>query len=53
MGYCLRLGARDLFFVHHSTDKIAFATAFAIPVVELWLEQEIAQYFFNFFFFFF
>ena len=29
--------------MHHSTDRIAHTTAFIIPVVEHWLEQEIAQ----------
>ena len=31
---------QGLFYMHHSTDRIAFAT----PVVEYWLEGEIAQW---------
>ena len=30
--------------MHHPTDRIAHTTAFVIPVVELWLESEIAQW---------
>ena len=30
--------------MHHPTDKIAHTTAFVTPVVEHWLEQEIAQW---------
>ena len=29
--------------MHHPTDRIAHTTAFVTPVVEHWLEQEIAQ----------
>ena len=29
--------------MHHSTDRMAPTTAFGIPVVEHWLEQEITQ----------
>ena len=28
--------------MHHSTDRIAHTTAFVTPVVEHWLEREIA-----------
>ena len=31
------------FYMHHPTDRIAYTTDFATPVVALWLEQEIAQ----------
>ena len=31
------------FHMHHHTDRIAHTTAFATPVVEHWLEREIAQ----------
>ena len=31
------------FYMHHPTDRIAHTTAFVTPVVELWLEPEIAQ----------
>ena len=30
--------------MHHPTDKIAHTTAFVTPVVEHWLEREIAKY---------
>ena len=29
--------------MHHTTDMITHTTAFVTPVVEHWLEQEIAQ----------
>ena len=29
--------------MHHPTDRIAHTTAFVIPVVEHWLEQEIKK----------
>ena len=31
-------------FLHHPTDRIAHTTAFVTPVVENWLEREIAQW---------
>ena len=43
MGYYFRLTAR-LFYMHHPTDRIAHTTAFVTPVVEHWLEREIAQW---------
>ena len=30
--------------MHHPTDRITHTTAFVTPVVEHWLEQEIAQF---------
>ena len=30
--------------MHHPTERIAHTTAFVTPVVEHWLEQEIAQW---------
>ena len=30
--------------MHHPTDRIAHVTAFVTPVVEHWLEREIAQW---------
>ena len=30
--------------MHNPTDRIAHTTAFVIPVVEHWLEREIAQW---------
>ena len=29
--------------MHHTTDRIGYNTAFVTPVVDHWLEQEIAQ----------
>ena len=29
--------------MHHTAERIAHTTAFVIPVVEHWLEREIAQ----------
>ena len=29
--------------MHHPTDRIAHTTAFVTPVMEHWLEREIAQ----------
>ena len=45
IGYSYRLTARVLFFyMHHPTDRITHTTAFVTPVVEHWLEREIAQW---------
>ena len=33
-----------VFYMHHPTDRITHTTAFVIPVVEHWLEQDIAQW---------
>ena len=30
--------------MHHPTDRIAHTTAFVTPIVEHWLEREIAQW---------
>ena len=30
------------YFINHTTDRIVHSTVFVIPVVEHWLEQEIA-----------
>ena len=30
--------------MHHPTDRIAHTTAFVTPVVEYWLERELAQW---------
>ena len=35
---------KSSFYMHHPTDMIAHTTAFVTPVVEHWLEQEIAQW---------
>ena len=33
--------------MHHPTDRITHTTAFVTPVVEYWLEREIAQWVFR------
>ena len=35
---------QGFFYMHHPTDMIAHTTAFVTPVVEHWLEREIAQW---------
>ena len=42
ISYSYRLTARVL--MHHPTDRITHTTAFVTPVVEHWLEREIAQW---------
>ena len=32
------------FYMHHPTDRIIHTTAFVTPVMEHWLEREIAQW---------
>ena len=32
------------FYMHHPTDRITHTTAFVTPVVEHWMEREIAQW---------
>ena len=34
----------EFFYMHHPTDRIANITAFITPVVEDWLERDIAQW---------
>ena len=43
MGYSFRLTARVILYAH-PTDRITHTTAFVTPVVEHWLEREIAQW---------
>ena len=48
-GYSYRLTASaprfiQFFYQHHPTDRMTHTTAFVIPVVEHWLEREIAQW---------
>ena len=33
-----------LFYMHHPTDRITHTTVFVTPVVEHWLERELAQW---------
>ena len=42
MGYFFQLAAR-FFYMHHPTDRIIHTTAFVTPVMEHWLEWQIAQ----------
>ena len=44
IGYSFRLAAGVLLYSHNPTDRIAHTTAFVTPVLEHWLEQEIAQW---------
>ena len=45
MCYYFQLAASVvLVYMHHPTDRIEYATAFVTPVVEHWLEREIAQW---------
>ena len=37
-------GEQGVFYMHHPTKRIAHTTAFITPVVEHWLEHEIAQW---------
>ena len=39
-GLLFPLSSNGSFYMHHPTDRIAHTTAFVIPVVEHWLEQE-------------
>ena len=43
IGYSFLLTAR-YFYMHQPTDRIAHTTAFVTPVVEHWLEREIAKW---------
>ena len=38
------INSNGSFILHHPTDRIAHTTAFVTPVVEHWLEREIAQW---------
>ena len=40
----LPISKQGFFYMHHPTDRIAHTTAFVTPVVEHWLEREIAQW---------
>ena len=43
-GLLFPISSKGSFFMHHPTDRIAHTTAFVTPVVEHWLEREIAQW---------
>ena len=38
------ISSKGSFYMHHPTDRITQTTAFVTPVVEHWLEREIAQW---------
>ena len=38
------INSKSFFYMHHPTDRIAHTTAVVTPVVEHWLEREIAQW---------
>ena len=43
-GLLFPISSKVFFNVHHPIDTTAHTTAFVTPVVEYWLEQEIAQW---------
>ena len=42
-GLLFPISRMGFFYMPHSTDRIAHNTAFVTPLVEHWLEREIAQ----------
>ena len=38
------INSKGSFYMHHPTDRIAHTIAFVTPVVEHWLEREIAEW---------
>ena len=40
----LSINSKCFFYMHHPTDRITHTTAFVTPVVEHWVEREIAQW---------
>ena len=40
----LSINSNGFFYMHHPTDRITHTSAFVTPVVEHWLEREIAQW---------
>ena len=42
-GLLFPINSKGSFYMHHPTDRIAHTTAFVTPVMEHWLEREIAQ----------
>ena len=43
-GLPFSINSKSSFYMHHPTDRIAHTTAFVTPVMEYWLEREIAQW---------
>ena len=43
-GLLFPISSKGSFYMHHPTDRITHTTAFVTPVMEHWLEREIAQW---------
>ena len=43
-GLLFQISSKASFYIHHPTGRITHTTAFVTPVVEHWLEREIAQW---------
>ena len=43
-GLLFPISSKGSFYMHHPTDRISHTSAFVTPVVEHWLEWEIAQW---------
>ena len=43
-GLLFPISSKGSFYMHHPTDRKTHTTAFVTPVMEHWLEQEIAQW---------
>ena len=43
-GLLFPISSKGSFYMHHPTDRIIHTTAFVTPVMEHWLEREIAQW---------
>ena len=43
-GLLFPISSKFFFYMHHPTDRITHITAFVTPVVEHWMEREIAQW---------
>ena len=43
-GQLFPINSKGSFYMHHPTDRITHTMAFVTPVVEHWLEREIAQW---------
>ena len=43
MSYTFLINSKGIFYVPHPTNRTVHTMAFVMPVVEHWLEQEIAQ----------
>ena len=43
-GLLFTIDSKGFFYMHHPTDRITHTTAFVTPVVEHWLERELAQW---------